>query len=178
VALPLGRWWDAPPFARLEATWGGLAGGIAATAPLLIGLRWCLTTRWPPAVRFVRLVEERVGPLVAGAGPGSLALVALMAGVAEEALFRGVIQVSLLGRVPVAAAVGIAAVVFGAAHWVSTTYAVLACLVGLYLGVLFQTSGNLLVPITTHALYDFIALLVLARVKPDSSRLVWGTGPE
>ena len=178
AALPLGRWWDAPPFARLEWTWGGLAAGIAATAPLLLGLRWCLGTRWPPAVRFVRMVEERVGPLFTGAGWGSLALVALMAGVAEEALFRGVIQEALTGRLPVAAAIGLTALLFGIVHWVSAVYAVLACLVGLYLGVLYQTTGNLLAPITTHALYDLVALLLLTRVKPDSSRLVWGTGPK
>jgi membrane protease YdiL (CAAX protease family) len=176
LALPLGRWWDAPPFGRLAWSWGGLAAGIAATAPLLVALRWCLTTRWTPAVRFVRLVEERVGPLFAGASRGELVAVALMAGVAEEALFRGVLQESLAIRLPSGVAIAAAAIVFGVLHWVTATYAVLAALVGLYLGFLFHLTGNLLAPITAHALYDVVALLLLARVKPPSARSVWETG--
>ncbi|HEU5040240.1 MAG TPA: CPBP family intramembrane glutamic endopeptidase [Gemmatimonadales bacterium] len=176
MALALGYWWDAPPFARLEWTWGGVLAGIAATAPLLIALRWGLTTRWEPAARFARLVEERVGPLFAGAGRSELILLALFAGVAEEALFRGVIQGALEARATTGWAIGITALLFGAAHWVTTTYAVLACLIGIYLGVLFHFTGNLLAPITTHALYDLVALLVLARLKPSLAPFVRESG--
>ena len=42
----------------------------------------------------------------------------------------------------------------------------LAAVVGAYLGALFVASGNLLVPILAHALYDLVALVVLTRVKP------------
>jgi membrane protease YdiL (CAAX protease family) len=34
---------------------------------------------------------------------------------------------------------------------------------GAYLGGLWQTSGNLLVPIVAHAVYDFAVLCVLLR---------------
>jgi uncharacterized protein len=176
LAWPLGRWWDAPPFGRLAWTWGGLAAGIAAPAPLLVALRWCLTTQWRPAVRFVRLVEARIGPLFAGAGRGELIAVALMAGVAEEALFRGVFQEALANRLPIGVAIAAAAIVFGVLHWVTATYAVLATLVGLYLGLLFHLTGNLLAPVTAHALYDIVALLVLARVKPPPAGTVWEAG--
>ena len=172
VALALGGWWDVPPFARLKWTWGGLAAGIAATAPLLLGLGWALRTSWPPMVRLVELVEERIGPLFAGAGRGELALVALLAGLGEEALFRGVLQDALTGRMPVWAALLLASVLFGAAHWVTSTYALLAAVVGLYLGVLYHLTGNLLAPIVTHALYDLVALSVLAAVKPAPARSV------
>ena len=178
MAVLLGRWWDAPPFRRLEGRWGGQGAGIAAPAPLFVALWWGLTPRWGPAVRFGRMVQERIGPLFAGAGPGSLLLVALAAGVGEEALFRGVIQDALGARMPPAAAITLAAVLFGALHWVSGAYAVLACLVGAYLGVLYETTGTLLAPIVTHALYDLVALLVLTRVKPGPVRAVWGTGPQ
>ena len=176
LALPLGRWWDAPPFGRLEWSWGGLAAGIAATAPLLVALRWGLTTRWPPAARFVRVVEERVAPLFAGARPADLLLLALLAGVAEEALFRGVIQEALQARLPTAPAILLAALLFGVAHWINATYAVLATLVAVYLGILLDVSGNLLAPITAHALYDALALALLARVKPTPAPFVRGTG--
>jgi len=175
LAVPLGRWWDAPPFGRVEWSWGGLAAGIAATAPLLVALRWGLATRWPPAVRFARMVEERIAPLFAEARPADLVLLALLAGVAEEALFRGVIQGALQARLPAAPAIVLAALLFGVAHWISATYAVLATLVAVYLGVLLELSGNLLAPMVTHALYDAVALALLARVKPDPAPFVRGT---
>jgi membrane protease YdiL (CAAX protease family) len=166
VAVLIGRWVDAPPFARFRWSLGGLAWGIAATAPLLLGLRWCLATRWAPVARLVALVRERIGPSISGLGPARLALVALLAGLGEEALFRGVAQEALSGPLPGWAGLLAASALFGMAHWVSATYAVLAAAIGLYLGALFLLSGNLLVPIVTHALYDLVALCILARMKP------------
>ena len=37
-------------------------------------------------------------------------------------------------------------------------YAIIAGLVGVYLGVLYEATGNLLAPMTAHALYDAVAL--------------------
>jgi membrane protease YdiL (CAAX protease family) len=64
------------------------------------------------------------------------------------------------------------AVAFGLAHALTVTYAVLAALVGGYLGWLHLASGNLLVPVLAHALYDFIALRLLLRVKPTPTSSV------
>lgn len=167
VALALGAWVGVPPFATLALTWRGLAWGILATAPLLLGLWWTLRTSWPPVVRLVRLVETRIGPLFAGSAPWELALVAGLAGMGEEVLFRGVIQTALAGHLPVWGAVAAAAALFGLAHCLTPTYAVLAAAIGTYLGWLFVVTGNLLVPVVTHALYDLAALVFLAAVKPD-----------
>lgn len=169
LALGLGWWWRTPPFARLEWTLGGLAAGVAATAPLLLGLQWCRHTRWPPLRRLVETAQARVAPLFRGAGPGELLLVAVAAGVAEEALFRGVVQTVLAGPLGPAGAVVAAAALFGAAHWITPVYALLAGVVGGYLGLLFHLSSNLLAPIVTHGLYDLIALAVLVRMKPAPS---------
>jgi membrane protease YdiL (CAAX protease family) len=169
AALGLGRWWGAPPFARFEWSWGGLAAGIAATAPLLVALRWCLGTRWPPVAGLMEVVRERIAPLFAGASPAQLGAIALLAGIGEEALFRGVFQEALAGRFPAWAGLVLASLLFGAVHWVTATYAVLAGIVGLYLGTLYLLTDNLLAPIATHALYDVVALWVLAGMKPASS---------
>jgi len=154
------------PFERFALTWRGLAGGVAATAPLLLGLAWCLRTTWPPVVQLVRIVEQRVAPLFAGSGPVVLVVVALLAGLSEEALFRGVVQTALVAHLPLLAAVAVTAALFGVAHWITPTYAFLAGIVGAYLGALFVLSGNLLVPVVAHALYDVVALALLVRVKP------------
>jgi membrane protease YdiL (CAAX protease family) len=97
-------------------------------------------------------------------------LLSLVAGVGEEVLFRGVIQAGLAERVPAWVAVGVASLLFGAAHWLTASYAVLAALIGVYLGVLFLVTDNLLVPAVTHALYDIAALSILVRLTPDAAR--------
>lgn len=112
------------------------------------------------------MVEERIAPLFAGSSPAEIVLVAGLAGLGEETLFRGVVQTALLDRCPTWAAVGISATLFGLAHFLSATYAVMAALVGAYLGWLHLASGNLLVPIVAHAVYDLVALRILLDVKP------------
>jgi uncharacterized protein len=151
---------------RLDALAAGY--GIVATLPLVGLLRWCLRTEWGPMRRLVSLVEEHLTPYLAGASAGGIVLVSLMAGIGEEVLFRGVIQAGLADRLPAWLAVGIAALLFGAAHWLTTSYAVFATLIGVYLGILFLVTGNLLVPAVTHALYDIVALSVLVRLNPDA----------
>jgi uncharacterized protein len=67
--------------------------------------------------------------------------------------------------VPAWTAIALTAALFGVAHWLTPTYAVLAGLVGAYLGWTLAASDNLLVPIVAHGLYDLIALAVLVRMK-------------
>jgi uncharacterized protein len=120
----------------------------------------------------MRLVEREVAPIFRGIGPAGLALLAALAGLGEEALFRGVLQPWLAGAMPPWAALVLAALLFGALHPMSPAYVVLAGLAGAYFGALLVLTGNLLVPIVAHAGYDFVALLVLARLKPAGDDLV------
>ncbi len=53
---------------------------------------------------------------------------------------------------------------FGAAHLITWTYAIIAGFIGAYLGLLWIWSGNLLKPMVTHAVYDFAALVNFLRV--------------
>jgi hypothetical protein len=172
VALALGAWIGVKPFAAIAWTWRGLAWGILGTAPLLLGLWWMLRTPWPPVARLVRLVEARIAPLFAGSALWELALVAALAGIGEEVLFRGVIQTALAGHLPVWGAIAVTAAIFGLAHFLTPAYAVLAGAIGAYLGWLLVATGNLLVPVLTHALYDLVALAALAAVKPDPTASV------
>lgn len=168
VAFALGWLADVPPFERSRPDPWAVGYGAAATLPLLVLLRWCLRTSWAPVRRLVALVEEHLRPHLVGTTAAGIVLLSLLAGIGEEALFRGVIQAGLAERLPAPAAVGIAALLFGMAHWLTPAYAVLAGFIGAYLGILFQVTDNLLVPIVTHALYDVVALSVLVRRKPAS----------
>jgi len=90
-----------------------------------------------------------------------LALVAALAGFGEELLFRGLIQLGLSTFLNVWIAVLLTSLVFGLAHAVTPTYCLLAFVISLYLGFLFIHTGNLVVPMAVHALYDFFVFLYI-----------------
>jgi membrane protease YdiL (CAAX protease family) len=58
---------------------------------------------------------------------------------------------------------------FGLLHFITPSYALFAGLTGLYLGGLWILTRNLLVPITAHGAYDFLALVYLTRVRRDAT---------
>ncbi|MBF0537430.1 MAG: CPBP family intramembrane metalloprotease [Nitrospirae bacterium] len=79
--------------------------------------------------------------------------ICMLAGVSEEALFRGIIQARL----------GIiwASVIFGLLHFISPAYFIFATVMGLYLGWVFVLYNGLFVPILVHFLYDLGAIVYL-----------------
>lgn len=165
-----GRW---PPLA--SKPWSDnavlLLWGVLATLPMLVGL--IVLDRYPfgPLVELKRFVETHLTPLFAGLTVLQMALISLAAGVGEELLFRGLLQTALADWAgpPYGVWIGLiaAAIVFGACHWVTTTYAYLAALIGLYFGLLFIVTGDLLPPVVAHGLYDFVALIYLVKRKPQ-----------
>ena len=91
-----------------------------------------------------------------------LALIAALAGIGEELFFRGLLQLGMSGFLNnVWLAVLITSLFFGLAHAVTLTYFFFAFLASLYLGFLFEYTGNLIVPIAVHALYDFAVFLYI-----------------
>ncbi len=164
----VGRLAGVHPFNRFEFTAPALLQGVLATVPLLLGLYWALRTQWPPVARLVDFVEQRLRPLFLGCSMSQLVMLSLLAGLAEEALFRGVVQLGMSRWLLPGGGLVAASVLFGLVHFLTFSYATLATLVGLYLGALLLLTGNLLVPIVVHALYDLIALIVLIRLEPRS----------
>jgi len=148
------------------------AWGAAAALPAL-GLLWfCLKCPLKPFVEIVRVVDELLVPLFRHLRLPELAAISIVAGLGEEMLFRGVIQEAVadrVGREPgVWIGLAVASLLFGLAHPITRTYALLAALIGLYLGWLWIATGNLLVPIATHAVYDFLALVYLVKIRSVS----------
>jgi membrane protease YdiL (CAAX protease family) len=163
LAWALGRWLGIGPFDQLQLNFSGIIVGAAASVPLLLGLWWILTTEASSVRGLVELVQSELGPVLATRSPASLALLAALAGTAEEILFRGVVQTGLAGPFSETIALIFSSVAFGLAHFLTPMYALLAGVAGLYLGAVFLIHGNLLAPIVAHALYDFVALIWLIR---------------
>ena len=105
-------------------------------------------------------MDRLIVPIFRQCSIGELLIVAILAGVCEELLFRGALQnglEQLSGRPWLALAV--ASLLFGLAHPITPLYAVLAGAIGVYLGWLMSFTGDLLAPIVAHAAYDFVALV-------------------
>lgn len=163
VALVLSWAFDQSPLGEFAFTFEDFAWGLAATLPML-GLFFLLRLpHWGPLVRLRGVVDRQVLPLFRGWSVWDLASLSLVAGVAEEMLFRGVIQdVIARGTGPLLALL-IASLIFGAMHSITPAYSVVATLLGLWLGGVYLYTGNLLTAMIAHALYDFIALVVMLR---------------
>lgn len=101
-------------------------------------------------------LESEVFPLFRPLPVWKLLLLSSAAGVGEELLFRGVIQEEL--------GLPVASVVFGLMHGPTRDLwplALWATAMGAGLGVLYQASGNVFVPVVSHALYDGAALVYI-----------------
>jgi hypothetical protein len=133
---------------------------------IVIGTFWASL----PLVLFVFLLSERtnkiplmgslkrtiindIGVIFSESKLPDLFFIAVCAGIAEELLFRGVIQVKL-------GIVG-ASIIFGLLHFITPAYFVIATIMGFYLGFLFQHYDSLLIPIQLHFIYDLGALIYL-----------------
>ncbi|HID24076.1 MAG TPA: CPBP family intramembrane metalloprotease [Planctomycetaceae bacterium] len=165
IALAGGWWVGVPPLETLR--WDGRDLALGAAAALPIFALFLLGHRFPvgPLLRIKRFLIEMLGPSLAACRWYDLVLLAVLAGVSEEALFRGFLQRWLERELGLAGGLCLASVAFGLAHVITPTYAALATIAGVYLGMLLHISPspNLLVPIVTHALYDYLAFLVVVR---------------
>jgi hypothetical protein len=140
-----------------------LLGCMAAT-PLLALFQLMLHSPWRWLRPIREFMEQVVRPVFQDWPLWQLALISLLAGVGEEWLFRAVIQGWLSQKLGLLLGLGLASVLFGLAHLVNWTYALIACVIGAYLGFLWLASGNLLLPIVTHAVYDLAALVYFLRI--------------
>ena len=169
LAVCIGWALDRPPMATFQLNSIDLGWGIVATLPPL-GFFWlCMKAPWRPFAKIMQALDESLIPLFCQCRMLDLAVIALLAGLGEEMLFRGIVQGWVADKVggPYGIGIGLAlsAVIFGLLHSITPTYAILAGCIGLYLGAIWLVTDNLLVPITSHALYDFLALLYFVQVR-------------
>src|SRR5262249_44805972 len=141
--------WQRVGWLPIDVVWG-----LVATVPLLVGLFVMRRVRTGPLARLNTVVDQFLTPLFSDCSVAQLALISIVAGIGEELMFRGVIQPVLISWLNVIAGVIIASIIFGLLHAVTTTYAVLATIVGAYFGWLTLATGHLLAPMIAHSLYD------------------------
>lgn len=146
---------------KFDLSWGATGHALLLCTPMLAMLFFVVRSRWTSLFHLRSEIDEKIMPIFANSELPDLALIAFLAGVGEELLFRGWLQGALTNKFESWFGILIASVIFGLAHYLSRTYAIFAGLIGLYLGIIYQVSGNLYLVMAIHAVYDFIALVYL-----------------
>ena len=90
-----------------------------------------------------------------------LMVLALAAGIAEELLFRAVLQTWLVSEIGLYWGILAASMMFGLAHFISIPYVIVTALTGIGLGYLYAFTDSLMLVMIIHAVYDAIAFLVI-----------------
>ena len=85
--------------------------------------------------------------------------VAVIPGICEEALFRGVIQPSLIKRFGPYAGIAVTALLFAAAHAQIQAFISLFIL-GIFLGIIAFRGGTFLYAVVSHTIFNGIAVIV------------------
>ena len=144
IALALGHWLSIDPFESLKLDHVATMIGLLGCLPLY-GL--FLVSEHLSATKDIR--ELYLG---------------FLAGTTEEILFRGLLQPLLERDWGSFGGLIFSNLLFALLHWITPTYALLAGLSGLYLGLSLDLGGerNLLTPLLIHALYDLLAFIAVA----------------
>jgi membrane protease YdiL (CAAX protease family) len=152
-----------PILDRIAVSPGSLAAGVAGGL-LLASMAPLCTAPWASRVPVLRdlnrICAEFLIPMTRNLRFIDMVALAVLSGVSEELFFRGVLQ-PILGLT-------VASVLFGLLHWLGLVYAAWAASVGVLLGLVYTTTGNLVVPATMHTVHNLAVLLYLRyrRVEP------------
>jgi uncharacterized protein len=141
------------PLSGAEAHAFSLVLGVAFAAAIVVGTRVLVEN-----AGWAKKLHRDLKPMTVGLDAPGILVIALLSGVAEELVFRGLLQ-PWLGVVPQALLFGVVhAQLSGPSRWVWVTW---ASVVGLALGVMFALTGSLLGPVLAHALINALNLMYL-----------------
>ncbi len=166
VAVVLGWIAGINPFASLQFSGAAIVSGVLGTAPLFLLFLTLQQLSAESVVAIRQLLLQTLAPGLQRCNWADLFILAAIAGVSEEVLFRGVLQPWLESAWGANAGLIGSNLIFGLVHAITPLYTVLAALVGIYLGLALDYGGerNLLIPIVIHGFYDFLAFLAIMRI--------------
>ena len=163
IAIGLGWAVEIDPLSKLSWSWRAFGWGLAGTLPLFV--LFAAVYRLPIGeFRTIRkFLSTELAPSLAVLTWFDLVFLAVLTGIAEELFFRGLLESWMASdRFPWVGRVA-ASFLFGLAHLVTLTYGLMTFVVGLYLSWLMTwvDPPNLLIPIVTHAVYDYGGFLII-----------------
>ncbi len=168
LALLWGGLFHRPAITDIQWSVNAVLIGVSAAIPPFAVFIWTLNSKLSQLSHHRDLLESLLRPPFGTWSIVQFMVISFIAGIAEEAFFRGAIQGSLTERVNVVVALVLASALFGACHLLTWAYAIIAAFIGVYLGLLWIWTGNLLTAMVTHAVYDFAALVYFIRISRGS----------
>jgi uncharacterized protein len=165
VALILGWITDIDPVANLFFSEAAIRDGIFATVPLLMIFFVIEQLPYLPIQEIRALLQKSLAASLQQRSWPDFLILACIAGLSEEILFRGFLQPWLEHTWNQTAGLIVSNLLFALVHAITPLYAFLAFLIGLYLGIFLDYHGerNLLIPIVIHTLYDFVIFIVIVQ---------------
>jgi len=148
---------------KFSLSWAATGYALLLCIPMLAALYFAQWSQWSALSHLRKEIDEKIAPIFVNCKIIDLTVIALLAGIGEELFFRGWLQGALTNRFGVWLGILVASTIFGLAHYLSISYAIYTFITGIYLGVIYQVTGNLYIVMAIHALYDFIALVYLVK---------------
>lgn len=163
VAIAFGWLVDINPFEFIIFNEQAVINGIMGALPLCLIFIALNQLQMDSLKKTRRVLYQTLGSSLHRHHWADLFVLAAIAGISEEILFRGVIQFWMEGLWGMMAGILVSSIIFGLVHAVTALYFVMATAVSIYLGLYldYDNSRNLLTPIIIHGLYDFFALVVI-----------------
>lgn len=162
VALGVGWLVGVPPLESLVWSWAAVGWGVAGVVPLYVGFVFCNRARGGRLRDLKDFVVETIGPSFSVCSKLDLAVIALLAGLGEEILFRGLL-LPWTGCGSFVLGLVVSSLLFGLAHAATPMYVVLVATAGVFFGLQMHYAESLLAPIVTHAVYDYLAFLIVVK---------------
>lgn len=174
VAVGFGWMVDINPFDYFHFSEHAIAFGVFGTLPLFLLFLASQQSNLETLKSIRKILLETLCPSLHQHHWADLFVLAAIAGVGEELLFRGVLQSWMEHLWGMNAGLLVSSVIFGMIHALTPLYAVVAFFISVYLGLALDYGGtrNLLTPIVIHSLYDFLVFLAL--IKTYKQQLLEG----
>jgi membrane protease YdiL (CAAX protease family) len=148
------------------ARWGVLAA--VAAVPAVLGLQYLCgrLMSHPEAQQMIQMLERADLPTGERLFIGALAV--LVAPVAEEAMFRGILYPTIKQAGHPRAAVWVTSLLFAGMHFNAESFAPLTVF-SMLLIWLYEKTGSLLAPITAHSLFNYTNFVMLMLASAPGS---------
>ena len=159
IAAILAWIFGVPLLADFNWEWKATLLGLSSTLPLLAFFAWLLQSDYPAFIEVRDFLNTFVVQVFGKWSVLQLAALSVTAGIGEEILFRGVLQPGMSQWTSPVIGLLIASFAFAVCHALTKAYFISTFVIGIYLSIVWQAADNLLAPIVTHAVYDFLALL-------------------